>query len=85
MATSSTRETAGAGGVSARLRDERYAAEYLGTSLSTVRRMRKRRVDGATGPEAGPAFVYIGAAVRYDQHDLDAWVESLPRAGGGQV
>jgi hypothetical protein len=84
MRTLDTRDVAGGGGVSPRLRDERYAAAYLATSLSTLRRMRARRARGETGPEAGPAFVRIMAtAVRYDQKDLDSWVESLPRAGGG--
>ena len=80
---SRTREYAGAGGVPARLHDERYAAAYTGLSLSTVRRMRRRRLDGCGGPEAGPAFVYIVSAVRYDHADLDRWIEALPRAGGG--
>ena len=78
-----TRNDAGAGSVPARLHDERFAAEYVGLSLSTLRRMRQRRTRGETGPEAGPAFVHIMSAVRYDQMDLDSWIQSLPRAGGG--
>ena len=77
-------QTAGSGGAPTRLQDERYAATYLGLSLSTVRRMRKKRLDGCAGPEAGPAFLYIMSAVRYDNRDLDTWIEGLPRAGGGQ-
>jgi hypothetical protein len=69
--------------VSARLHDERFAAGYVGLSLSTLRRMRRKRLGGCAGPEAGPAFVYIMSAVRYDAADLDRWIEALPRAGGG--
>jgi hypothetical protein len=75
----------GARSVSARLRDERFAAEYLGLSLSTLRRMRRKRLDGGAGPEAGPAFTYIMSAVRYDRQDLDRYVDGLPRPGGGQL
>ena len=83
MARTAAREIAGAGCASVRLRDERFAAGYVGLSLSTLRRMRQRRTRGETGPEAGPAFVHIMSAVRYDQMDLDSWIQSLPRAGGG--
>ena len=76
----------GAGSVSARLHDERFAAAYVGLSLSTLRRMRHKRVSGETGPEAGPSFIHIMSAVRYDAEDLDRWIEALPRAGsGGQI
>ena len=80
-----TRENAGAGSVSPRLHDERYASAYVGLSLSTLRRMRSRRLKGCGGPEAGPAFVYVVSAVRYDHLDLDRWIEALPRAGGGGI
>jgi len=73
----------GAGGVSPRLHDERFAAGYVGLSLSTLRRFRRKRLDGCTGPEAGPAFVYIVSAVRYDHAHLDRWIEELRRPGGG--
>ena len=73
---------AGRIGVSARLHDERFAAAYTGLSLSTLRRMRAKRLKGCAGPEAGPAFVYIVSAVRYDHADLDRWIEALPRPGG---
>lgn len=75
--------SAGGSGVSPRLRDERVAAAYTGLSLSTIRRMRARRLKGQTGPDAGPAFVYVMSAVRYDMADLDAWIEALPRPGAG--
>jgi hypothetical protein len=78
-----SRENAVGGSVPPRLRDERFAAAYLGLSLSTLRRMRRKRMDGCVGPDAGPAFVYVNSAVRYDQHDLDRWIEDLPRPGGG--
>lgn len=82
MRTPTRPPNGGGGSVSARLRDERFAAEYLGLSLSTLRRMRRKRLDGGAGPEAGPAFVYVFSAVRYDNADLDRWIEGLPRPGG---
>lgn len=87
MRTGDTRGTiaAGAGSVPPRLHDERFASAYTGLSLSTIRRMRAKRLKGGDGPEAGPAFIYIMSAVRYDQVDLDRWIESLPRPGGGGV
>ena len=75
----------GGGCVSPRLHDERFAAGYIGLSLSTLRRLRRKRLNGCTGPEAGPAFVYIVSAVRYDHADLDRWIEALPRPGGGMA
>ena len=74
----------GAGDLCVRLHDERFAAEYLGLSLSTLRRMRRKRSDGGAGPEAGPAFIHIMSAVRYDRLDLDRFIDGLPRPGGGQ-
>lgn len=73
----------GTGRAPARLHDERFAAAYTGLSLSTLRRMRQRRTRGESGAEAGPNFVRIFSAVRYDQRDLDAFCDALPRAGGG--
>ena len=76
------RSVADAGGqVLPRLVDEFYTAAYIGVSVQTVRRMRARRARGETGPAAGPAFVRIMSAVRYDIRDLDTYIEALPRAG----
>ena len=69
------------GQVSPRLVDEYHTAAYIGVSVQTVRRMRARRARGETGPQAGPAFVRIMSAVRYDTRDLDTYIEALPRAG----
>ncbi len=85
MAQTAARTLAGGGAAPIRLHDERYAALYIGVSLSTLRRMRHRRLHGGSGPEAGPAFIYILSAVRYDQQDLDAYIDGLPRPGGGGV
>lgn len=60
-----------------RLHHERYASEYTGLSLSTLRRMRRRRASGDSGPDAGPRFVHIMSAVRYAQDDLDEWIDAL--------
>jgi hypothetical protein len=43
--------------------------------------MRARRTRGEAGTAAGPAFVRIMSAVRYDTRDLDSYIEALPRAG----
>lgn len=64
-----------------RLHNERYTAVYLGTSAQTLRRMRARRARGETGPAAGPPFIRLLSAVRYDARDLDAYIEGLPRPG----
>ena len=82
LAAIRTRETAGAGSVSARLHDEYVTAAYIGVSVQTVRRMRARRARGESGPDAGPPFVRVFSSVRYDRADVDQWIEELPRAGG---
>lgn len=49
------------------------AATYLNCSESFLNHAR-------IAPEQrGPAFVKIGAAVRYDRRDLDIWIESQKR------
>ena len=68
-----------------RLIDEYSASAYLAVSVQTVRRMRARRARGEMGPTAGPAYVRVASAVRYDQRDLDSYVDALPRAGGGRA
>jgi len=51
------------------------AAEYLGVSVSTVRRWR------LTG--GGPRWIRIGASsIRYTLADLEAYVASRPSGGG---
>jgi predicted DNA-binding transcriptional regulator AlpA len=49
----------------------REAAEYLGTSASTLN---KKRVAGN-----GPAYLKIGHLVRYDLPDLDAYASAHRR------
>jgi Helix-turn-helix domain len=56
------------------LRDEWYAASFLGVSVDTLRTWRKRG--------SGPRYRKIGAkCVRYSPHDLAAFVESCPTGG----
>ena len=51
------------------------AAEYLGVSVSYLR---KSRSDGAIkGRTPPPPFVKIGGKVRYRRIDLDEWVDAL--------
>jgi predicted DNA-binding transcriptional regulator AlpA len=57
---------------------ERQVAERLSVSLATLRR---RRCEGRP-----PAFVKIGASVRYRTEDIDAFVESsLACATGKEI
>lgn len=61
-----------------RLLDEEEAADYLGAKPSTLRTMRSN----------GKGAKYIktdGLGVKYDIRDLDAYIESLPRKGGGII
>ena len=44
------------------------AAEYVGHSVKTLRKMRLEH--------RGPAYLKLGRSVRYLQADLDAWLES---------
>jgi hypothetical protein len=52
---------------------EKAAADRLGISAGTLRNWR------ANGK--GPAFVRIGAAIRYEVADLDAFVQRVEPAG----
>lgn len=61
-----------------RLLDEEEAAVYLGAKPSTLRIMRCK----------GKGAKYIktdGLGIKYDIRDLDAYIESLPRKGGGII
>lgn len=55
-----------------RLLTDPEAATYLGVSLSFLRqgRMEGRRANRS----AGPPFIKLGKAIRYDLQDLDAWL-----------
>lgn len=53
---------------------ETDVSEQLKVSLASVRRWRLEK--------RGPAFVKVGACVRYRPEDLELWVTSLPTAGG---
>lgn len=52
--------------VSDELLAEKQLAEYLGLSLSTVRRLRYAGT--------GPPVVWLGARPRYRRSDVDAWL-----------
>jgi excisionase family DNA binding protein len=54
---------------------ETEAAERLRVSLATLRR---RRCEGRA-----PAYIKVGASVRYRVEDLDAFIESCLVAAGG--
>lgn len=55
-------------------KDERYAAKFIGTSLSTVRRFRAQN--------RGPRYKKIGGyLVRYSLESLQEWVKSQPSGG----
>jgi excisionase family DNA binding protein len=52
---------------------ETEVAKRLNVSLAWVRRWRLER--------RGPAFMKVGALVRYRPGDLDAWLSELPTGG----
>ena len=52
-----------------RLVKEREAAEFLGLSCGFLRASRLRNPRGA-----GPPYIRVGRAVRYDLRDLEDWV-----------
>jgi len=59
--------------VKRRLLTEKEAAEYIGVSVSFLR---KSRCYGTLpGHTPGPRFFKIGRMVRYDVKDLDDWIE----------
>jgi predicted DNA-binding transcriptional regulator AlpA len=55
---------------------EHDVARITGLSVASVRRWRLVR--------QGPKYLKIGAAVRYKERDLSAWLESRPTGGGDQ-
>jgi predicted DNA-binding transcriptional regulator AlpA len=61
--------------------DEHKAAQQLNLAVATLRRWR--------WAGRGPRFIKLGAAVRYDLADVDAFVEASRRRstsdGGGNV
>lgn len=48
--------------------NERQVAELLGLKIQTLRNWRHKR--------KGPAYIKLGAAVRYRGEDLDSYIES---------
>jgi excisionase family DNA binding protein len=52
---------------------EGEVAKRLNVSVASLRRWRLLK--------KGPAFVKIGALVRYRPEDLDSWLASLPKGG----
>jgi hypothetical protein len=56
--------------------DEHEAGRYLGGGSKPIapRTLQRQRLEGR-----GPAFVKIGAAVRYRRSDLDAYIASNRR------
>ncbi len=56
------------------LRDERSASDYLKVPVKTLRNWR------SSGE--GPRFRKLGALVRYDRADLDAFANRVVKGGG---
>ena len=63
--------------ISSPLLTEKQAAGYLTRSVSTLRRGRKNGT--------GPRFVRIGRSVRYQQSELDAYIDSHIAGEKGEV
>ncbi|MCP4408801.1 MAG: helix-turn-helix domain-containing protein [Gammaproteobacteria bacterium] len=57
-----------------RLRDSDGASQYFGGS-PTRKTLEKWRITGE-----GPPFIKIGRSVRYDEADLDAWIDERRRS-----
>jgi hypothetical protein len=57
------------------LLDEKKAAEFMGVSLSYLRRGRSQGTTGHRTPT--PPFVELGGRVYYRRADLEAWVDGL--------
>jgi excisionase family DNA binding protein len=53
------------------------AAEYLRVGVQTLNNL---RVKGG-----GPPYIKMGAAVRYDTEDLDAWIDQKKRQSTSAV
>jgi len=63
---------------SKRLLTSREAACYLGISYSYLRTIRMTgKIKDRIGP---PPHIHVGKALRYVKEDLDAWIDSQPRA-----
>lgn len=56
-----------------RLLNDRELAARLGVSLGTARRWRQFR--------AGPKYIKLGSAVRYQLSDVEAWLNEQPTGG----
>jgi predicted DNA-binding transcriptional regulator AlpA len=56
------------------LLNEHDVARITGLSVASIRRRRLLR--------QSPKFLKLGAAVRYKQGDVSAWLESCPSGGG---
>lgn len=55
------------------LLNEHDVARVTGLSVASVRRWRLLK--------QGPKYIKIGSAVRYNKHDLSAWLKSRPSGG----
>ena len=62
-----------------RLFDEKRATQYLGVSLSYLRKARSEGSPG--GRTQAPPFVRVGGRCLYRRSDLDAWVDGLESRG----
>jgi hypothetical protein len=62
--------------LSAPLRDEHFAAAFLGVSVATIRRWRLLGM--------GPRYRKIVGSVRYAVSDLDQWLSACPTGGSGK-
>jgi predicted DNA-binding transcriptional regulator AlpA len=55
--------------------DEKYAAAYIGMSMSFLRRTRMEGTLKSRTP--GPKFLKIGRTVRYEMAELDRWIDQF--------
>ena len=55
--------------------DERHASQFLGVSMSYLRKSRSEGSPGNRTP--APPFVKVGGRCLYRRTDLEAWVNNL--------
>ncbi len=55
--------------------DTNQAAEYLGTTINTLK---VSRSTGVMWSRPAPSFIKLKRAVRYRKDTLDKWLDSLP-------
>jgi predicted DNA-binding transcriptional regulator AlpA len=65
---------------------EKEAAQYIAMSVAYLKQARLNGVRESR--TAGPAYIQLGRAIRYQRNDLDAWIAQHrcePRMGNAEA